>query len=365
MRLPSLLLIFGLSSASAQTLIPTLLTPLNIALNETSGMLVINGHVWTQLDSGNPSELYEVDITTGDVLRTVTVSNANNIDWEEITTDENWVYVGDFGNNSGSRTNLRIYRFPIAELSDPATTEVVVDTIAFSYADQIDFTPASNATNWDCEALLAMDDSLFLFTKNWENNECYLYSMSAEPGVHSAQRRDELDTQGMVTGASIDASGGVLLCGYTSILSPFIWQLYGYPGHEFFNGGADRRQVQLLFGQVEGITWSGPGTAYFTNEQNSFSDARFWMLGLDVITDVASTNPGESMVVAFDPWNDLITLRVEQSGIMRIFDARGQVVIEEHVQVGANTVSTASLVAGIYIVNTNTSAGPVRVAVMR
>ena len=366
MRLLSSLLILGLSTAGAQTLSPTLLTSLNTSLNETSGLLVIDGHVWTQLDSGNPNHLYEIDITTGDVLRTVTVSNANNIDWEEITTDENWVYIGDFGNNSGSRTNLRIYRFPLSELSDPSTTDVEVDTIAFSYADQIDFTPLNGETNWDCEAMIAMDDSLFLFTKNWQNSECYLYSLPAEPGVYSAQRRDTLDTQGLVTGASFDANnGGIVLCGYTPILSPFVWQLWGYPGHGFFNGSAVRHQVQLAFGQVEGIAWSGPGTAYLTNEQNALSTSRSWEIELDVITEVESFPPGESLAVVVDPGNEWIRFTARRAGFLRIIDARGQVVLQQRVHEGTNTLNTASLVAGLYVVSSDTGVPSMRVAVMR
>ncbi len=366
MRILSLSLILGLSTATAQTLVPTLLTPLNTALNETSGLLMINGHLWTHLDSGNPSELYEIDTTTGDVFRTVSISNASNIDWEEIASDANWVYVGDFGNNSGSRTDLRVYRFSLAELSDPAATTVEVDTIAFSYADQIDFTPANNATNWDCEAMIVVDDSLFLFTKNWKNGECYSYSLSAAPGEHLAQRRDTLATQGMVTGASYDANnGGIVLCGYTSILSPFVWQLWGYPDHEFFNGVAVRRQVQLAFGQVEGIAWSGPGTAYLSNERNPISTARLWEIRLDVITELETFQPVESLAVVVDPGNEWITFRALRSGFVRIIDTRGQVVLQQRVNAGGNTVSTASLVAGLYVVSTDTGAPSVRVAIMR
>jgi hypothetical protein len=365
MRLLSSFLILGLSTASAQTIVPTLLTSLDTELNETSGLVVIDGHVWTQLDSGNPSELYELDVTTGEILRAVTVSNAENIDWEGVATDGSWAYIGDFGNNSGSRTNMRVYRFALSELSDPGTTEVQVDTIAFAYADQIDFTPATNATNWDCEAMLAMDDSLFLFTKNWENGQCYLYSMSAEPGEHLAQRRDTLATQGMVTGASIDSDGGVVLCGYTAILSPFVWQLWGYPGNGFFNGNAVRRQVLLPFGQVEGIAWSGPGTAYFTNEQNQLSTARLWEIGLDVITEVVTALPDEGLVVVVDPAGERITISAEQAGIVQVIDASGRVVLQGQVYRGENAVSTASLDHGVYVVSTDTGAPSVRVLIMR
>lgn len=365
-RLLSAFVLLALSTARGQTLLPTMLTPLNTTLNETSGLLVINGHVWTQLDSGNAHELYEIDITTGEVLRTVTVTNASNIDWEEITSDGERVYIGDFGNNVGSRTNLRIYSFALSELSDPGTTEVEVDTIAFSYADQVDFTPANGGTNWDCEAMVAMDDSLFLFTKNWQNNECYIYSLPAAPGIHTAQRRDTLDTQGLVTGASRDPiNGGLVLCGYTSILSPFIWQLWGYPGHAFFSGGAVRRQVLLPFAQVEGIVWSGPGTAYLSNEQSPLSSARLWEIELDVITEIAPQPTHEGLAVVVDPGNEWIRFHADLAGLVRIIDTRGQLVFQQRVELGTNLLSTSSLGAGIYVVSTDTGVPSVRVVIMR
>ena len=54
--------------------------------------------------------LYELNVTNGNVSRTVTIQNAANVDWEDICTDDDYIYIGDFGNNSGNRTNLRIYK---------------------------------------------------------------------------------------------------------------------------------------------------------------------------------------------------------------------------------------------------------------
>lgn len=85
-------------AAAAQTLVPTVIAPMATALNETSGLVVLDGQVWTQLDSGNPNALYRIDPANGEVLRMVTVTNATNVDG---------LYIGDRGNNNGSRTNLR------------------------------------------------------------------------------------------------------------------------------------------------------------------------------------------------------------------------------------------------------------------
>lgn len=366
MRVLFLPLIFGLSGASAQTLTPTLLSPLPPALNETSGLLVIDGHIWTQLDSGNPAALYEIDPVSGTVLRSVSVDNATNVDWEDLATDGSWIYIGDIGNNRGSRTDLCVYRFPASELLDPAVMSVVVDTISYSYADQVDFTPASNATNWDCEAMVAMDDSLFLFTKNWENEKSYLYALSAMPGVHLAQRRDTLEAQGMMTGASYDvANGSVALCGYTGLLAPFVWQFRDLPGHGFFNGEAVRHVLQIPFGQVEGIAWKEAGNAYLSNEQNPLSSARLWEIGLEVTEGLVPSVHADLPSVVIDQAAEMIMIQVAKSDTFRIIDANGGIVLEGPLHIGKNEVSTRVLPKGSYFVNTGSDVLPVRIVIMR
>ena len=71
---------------------------------ETSGLLFLNGKLITHNDSGDDSNLYEIDTITGNITRTVSVSNATNIDWEDIAQDDTYIYIGDFGNNNGTRT---------------------------------------------------------------------------------------------------------------------------------------------------------------------------------------------------------------------------------------------------------------------
>ncbi|WP_240743145.1 hypothetical protein, partial [Ilyomonas limi] len=90
---------------------PIFNTNLNTKLNETSGLLWWNNQVWTHNDSGGEPALYAVDSSTGKIIRKVTVSNATNIDWEDLAQDDNYIYIGDFGNNAqGNRNDLKIYK---------------------------------------------------------------------------------------------------------------------------------------------------------------------------------------------------------------------------------------------------------------
>ncbi|MCB0766464.1 MAG: hypothetical protein KDB95_04565 [Flavobacteriales bacterium] len=279
-------LLFALTCAplmmQAQTLTPVLLTELPLPQQEVSGILCVDGMTWICLDSGNPNRLYQVDTVSGDVLRELELTNASNVDWEELTTDGEWVYVGDFGNNAGARTDLRVYRFPLEALSG-ASDAVEVDTIRFHYADQSDFTPVYDGTNWDAEAFLAFDDSLFLFTKNWVDERTHLYVIPALPGDRVAVRRDEFDTQGLITGAARDAQGDIVLLGHSREgTEPFVWTMRFPTGHALFSGSNTRHPIALSPLQAEAIGFLADGRSIIGNERTLEQEQALWTVTLPV-----------------------------------------------------------------------------------
>lgn len=89
------------------------------AVNETSGLIYWNGGLWTHNDSGNPPELYKLDTLSGQILQTIIISGVQNIDWEDIAQDETHIYIGDFGNNAGNRTDLKVLK--ISKTDIPAS----------------------------------------------------------------------------------------------------------------------------------------------------------------------------------------------------------------------------------------------------
>lgn len=104
-----ILIKLALTNVSSQIITRKCLLP--ASLNESSGMTTINSAntFWLHNDSGAKNELIEVD-SNCQYLRTLVISNAQNIDWEGITADRlGNLYIGDFGNNSNSRTDLAIY----------------------------------------------------------------------------------------------------------------------------------------------------------------------------------------------------------------------------------------------------------------
>ena len=79
----------------------------------------LNREIWTHTDGGDPARPYRIDPANGSVMCTVDVANAVNVDREDITTDGSWLQIGDVGNHSGDRTNLRVLRVSLDPLLGP------------------------------------------------------------------------------------------------------------------------------------------------------------------------------------------------------------------------------------------------------
>jgi hypothetical protein len=149
---------------------PTIFTPpllyiLPEDVNETSGLIYEDGYLWTINDSGGEPALYKIDTVDGSIDQIVTISDAVNIDWEALAQDENYIYIGDFGNNSGGRENLEIYKVNKADLPESENGSVTSELISFVYSDY-EKPSGQDDNNFDCEALIAIEDSLYLHVRN-------------------------------------------------------------------------------------------------------------------------------------------------------------------------------------------------------
>lgn len=238
-----------INKLSAQSL--SLQTSIEPSLQETSGLLYLNGKLITHTDSGGEPALYEIDTTDGSPTRKVVIQNATNIDWEDISMDADFIYIGDFGNNQGNRTNLRIYKI---DKQDYLTNDTVLaDTLQFDYSDQTDFTTSTFSTNYDAEALISYGDSLYIFTKNWGNSRTNIYPISKKPGTYSLVKTDSVNSQGWITGAVCDsAQKQILLIGYT-FNTAFYLKINNW-NHLFSTGLQSRKVLQPNSSiQIEGV----------------------------------------------------------------------------------------------------------------
>jgi hypothetical protein len=203
------------------------------------------------------------------LIRTITISNATNVDWEDLATDsQKRIYIGDFGNNNNNRKDLVVYRIP-----DPESfteNEVIAETIRFNLEDQTDFPPAANARNFDIEAMFWKQDSLFMFTKDRSNpitGYTKMYVIPALPGEHTARLKSTFylgstNASARVTAADLHLESEKMVLLVRERLVIFS----DYPGNRFFEGRITEFPFKVLPGQAEAIVFSDPFTLFMTEE---------------------------------------------------------------------------------------------------
>ena len=181
-------------------------------LLESSGLMKADSATlfWTHADSGNEAALYLID-ESGTMLDTVLFSELRNIDWEDITKDnEGNIYIGDFGNNANKRRSLSVIKLD--------SKGRFMGRIQFVYADQLDFPPEKKKSNFDCEGFFWADGQLHLFSKNRGDKCVKHYALPDIPGVYEVTPLSNIFLRAPITGADIhiDQEEFVLL-GYGKI----------------------------------------------------------------------------------------------------------------------------------------------------
>lgn len=245
---------------------------LSDTIQETSGLIWWNNYLWTHNDNSD-NNLYAIDTANGNIVSKKAIRYVENFDWEEISQDKDYVYVGDFGNNgTGNRKNLHILRIEKKALLK--SNSVVCDTIWFEYRNQFDYSSApANTTDFDCEAFIVTSDSIYLFTKQWKSKKTTVYSLPKTPGKYKAIPLATYDIQGLVTGAHYQPDQNtIVLSGYSvagSIISPFVFLLYDFKKNDFFVGNKRRININQMMLQMEGIASRDGKTFYISNEKIS------------------------------------------------------------------------------------------------
>lgn len=256
---------------AAQNWATTPIGQLPTLARESSGLTFFNGKLITHNDSGNPPLLFELDTLTGAITRSVTLPS--NVDWEDVTNDGQYLYIGDFGNNLGNRTNLVVYRVSTAAFNDPSNVVAPpeVGAIHFAYPEQSSFPGAPFQTAFDAEALFSYGQNLYIITKNWTASQSFLYQLPKTPGQFSAVLIDTLPTQGLVTAAEADSANDVL---YITLNTPSTARLLLVTNLQQWLGGqapaTDQYNLQTTGSiQVEAVAVRN-GQTYFSAETGNF-----------------------------------------------------------------------------------------------
>lgn len=247
----------------------TTLANLPSGMNEISGLAPYGDMLIGHNDRDNPPNLFVFEKLEGAISHNMTVINRSNFDWEDLTYDQNYLFIGDVGNNDGNRTNLAIYRVPWSNFNPESSTDVLADaTLAFSYPEQTQFNQADH--NFDCEAIFYWESHIYLFTKNRLDRRSNLYRISAQPGPPQfAELLGGFNSSGRISGADINADGSILaLIGYNRNGNCFVWKFTDFLPGNFLSS---RKEQYILgpfstFGQMESIHFENDSTLYIASE---------------------------------------------------------------------------------------------------
>ncbi len=228
------------------------LSLLDKRLSEGSGLVAWNGQLWSHNDSGADAELFALDTATGKIVARYPLSGLRNVDWEELAQDEANFYIGDFGNNGANRKRLSIYKVGKRSVLED---QPKIETLSFEWPKLYD-SKGKPEGSFDCEAMVVVNDTIFLFTKEWkERRGSRIFSLPTTSGHHVARYVASLNTRLLVTGADYNNERKqVTLIGYNTLVNPRVLQLQLPENGDFrkIREGKNRR-IRRHFRQVEGI----------------------------------------------------------------------------------------------------------------
>ncbi|MCC6817134.1 MAG: SdiA-regulated domain-containing protein [Saprospiraceae bacterium] len=321
-----ILFIYSLETKAQVSL--TELCKLDEKLHESSGLVYDNSSqsFWTIVDSDGQPKLYEID-TTCQILRTLIIKNAANIDWEEITLDsEGNLYIGDFGNNSNNRKDQRIYKIKKSDYKN--SDEVSPEIIDFHYSDQTEFPPEDINKNYDMEAMIWLNHNIYLFSKNRTNpfsGYTYQYRIPDSAGSYAASRIDSFYTGSgpslffWITGAAISPDFDQLCL----LTHDKIWLFHPLNKEKLFSSPVKRISLGH-FSQKEGVSYMASKTIFITDEYNSMirNGGRLYRVNLESVLSLNNLNASKKSGILY--LRDFIELGDEPIDLLEIINLEGR-----------------------------------------
>ena len=195
--------------------------------------------LWAINDSGDQPKLYRLN-EDGSIAKEILVTNAKNIDWEDMTQNKfGHFFLGDFGNNKNDRKWLTIYKIenPIDIKSNTTEAEI----IKFTYPEMDGSPIQPEQRNFDLEAFVALGRHLYLFTKNRTepfDGITKVYKVGDHAANFDAQLIDSFRTCTTmeklcwITSAALSPDRTKLVL----LDSTSIWLFENYQGDKFFSG---------------------------------------------------------------------------------------------------------------------------------
>lgn len=243
-------------------------------VEETSGLASIGNDLLTFNDSGGKASLYQHGFD-GKIQMEHPIEGAINRDWEDIAQDDSLFYIADTGNNYATRKDLTIYHVD--------KNFHLVDSIGIRYAQQTNF-KRKKKNKFDAEALIAIDDSLVLFSKNRKSKKTQLYVFPKQGGNYILDKRINYNVEALITGGDYNAqSKQVVLTGYDFDYIQYVFVLDNFELNALEEVKISRYQLPLENAQVEAVKILNDGAIWISSEGEGFNIPFLMKLDLNTL----------------------------------------------------------------------------------
>jgi len=286
---------FNYSNSPNEELKPPVAARIHAApISEVSGMVKSRSYpdtFWVINDSGDEARIFAINRQGENIIPTFSrfsfygeneeegkkqwqgfrVLYAENIDWESMTSDENFIYVADTGNNFNNRRDLGIYA--LSEIDPTASTQsAAIKHMPVAYPEQTEY-PGDSERHYDSEALFYADGKLYLITKHRNKRgfsmehgaNLYRLDTAYTDQINLLTLIDSNSDMLAVTGAELSPDGQTL-----AVISYEALWLFERPetGDKWLSSSFQRFWLDGdVLDQVETVVWDGDNIIMLSNEQ--------------------------------------------------------------------------------------------------
>ena len=228
-------------------------------INETSGLEILDNQFITHNDSGGDPSLYMFN-EAGEIIQTLEIINQTNNDWEDITANEDYIFIADTGNNFGNRDNLNIIKVKTSDFN-------VESKINISYKDQETFLPRPKH-KYDAEALFLIEDKIAVLSKDRSELFTDLYLIDKESSSRQVlESKVTYDVNSLITGGDYNEELRLLaLVSYNSKGSQYLILFEDFSLENLAEKKFRKIKIPIERAQIEAIKIIDNSTFWITSE---------------------------------------------------------------------------------------------------
>ena len=243
-------------------------------INETSGLEILDNQFITHNDSGGDPSLYMFN-EAGEIIQTLEIVDQTNNDWEDITADEDYIFIADTGNNFGNRNNLNIIKVKTSNFS-------VEGKIDISYEDQETFLPRPKH-KYDAEALFLIEDKIAVLSKDRSELFTDLYLIDKESNSKQVLKsKITYDVNSLITGGDYNKSISLLaLVSYNSRGSQFLILFEDFNLKNLTEKKFKKFKIPIERAQIEAIKIIDNNTFWITSEDEGIGNPYMYKIGVE------------------------------------------------------------------------------------